>query len=147
MRGFLNRYSHPISSYEFSSPGPRRTQTNQKYLTIIAGQRNQEELQSAENVRSCIAVYIEIKEPVFFVILFNCIIYHGSGKFSYASLSDVCSPRLRKCILCGHSTAGEMCRHSIDHEFYKETNCFYIGQCIKWLFVFMWSNRYICSYM
>lgn len=138
MRGCLNRYSHPISSYGVSSPGPRRTQTNQKYSTIIAGQRNQEELQSAENVRSCIAVYIEIKEPVFFDILFNYIIYHGiqrSGKLSYASLSDVCSPRLRKCILCGHSPAGEMCRHthSIDHEFYKETNCFYIGQCIKWL--------------
>lgn len=97
-----------------------------------------------------LAVYIEIKEPVFFDILFNYIIYHGiqrSGKLSHASLSDVCRPRLRKCILCGHSPAGEMCRHSIDHEFYKETNCFYIGQCIKWLFVFMWSNRYICSYM
>lgn len=105
----INRCNAMMQSMEFAPVS--EYQLPSSFLTWTRESTNQPEISnnhfwSKKSRRTSIgwksqlhcSLYIEIKEPVSFDILFNYIIYQGiqhSGKLSYVSWSYACSPRLR----------------------------------------------------
>lgn len=120
---WVHGYSQHISCYGVLHPDHverKPTRNTQQSLLV-------QEIKKNCNLRACIAVYNEIKEPVFFDILFNYIIYQviqRSGKLSYASLSYVCSPRLRKYIIMWPLTWRRDVSSQHRSLIYKEVNFF-----------------------